>query len=463
MIKPDKYVSLYETNQYDSEEFNKIFRFFAEKLFWEKNKSIENWGEILCLLLSDQFLPSESFLILKTSRKHVYSVASYIGHQTTYKNQKTLKINNPETEKILQKGKIRVLGPLPEGLEQLVDKKSEESKVLLLPFYSYEDFLGVCLLHLDDEPAKEKINLLHQLQDLISASLRSLVNRDTLQKEINQLKAMNDALESSQQAMHENAVKFLQLHKLQTDSIRYAQKIQNAILPTKYTLSKVFDDYFTLYLPKDIVSGDFYWFSQVDYTFLAVVDCTGHGVPGAFMSVIGHTLFNEIVNIKRVSDPAKILSLLHDGVKNALKQDETNNSDGMDVCLIRLERDDDFQLHLTFAGAKRPLYLMRDGQLLKIKGNRESIGGWKNRENIYFKNHELILKPRDILYLTTDGFVDTPNEKRKGFGKTRFQELIIQSAQHPLSEQKELFLNALKYHQKNSPQRDDITIVALKV
>ena len=137
-------------------------------------------------------------------------------------------------------------------------------------------------------------------------------------------------------------------------SIQYAQNIQRAILPVQNQISNLFES-FIIYRPKDIVSGDFYWFTQINNTaFLAAVDCTGHGVPGAFMSMIGNSHLNEIVIEKQITNPAKILTLLNEKIIVSLRQDETANKDGMDVCFISIDLKSN---EITFSGAKRPLYI----------------------------------------------------------------------------------------------------------
>jgi len=163
-------------------------------------------------------------------------------------------------------------------------------------------------------------------------------------------------------ALHNaNAYQMVQSqHKNIQGSIQYAQTIQHAILPLQSNMDK-FLNHFLIYRPRDIVSGDFYWFAvqeagtEHETIFVAAVDCTGHGVPGAFMSLIGSTLLNETVRVKKIDHPASILEQLDEGVMKALKQDKTHNDDGMDVCLCRIERLDDGNYQILYAGAQRPL------------------------------------------------------------------------------------------------------------
>ena len=269
-----------------------------------------------------------------------------------------------------------------------------------------------------------------------------------------------------------------QKNKLETqnnklnDSLTYAENIQAAILPIQSQLKKEFD-VFILYRPKDIVSGDFYWFTQIHengmpspITFLAVVDCTGHGVPGAFMSMIGNRIFNEIIAEKRILEPSKILELLNQYIVEALKQETTDNTDGMDVCLISMEHTENNTKNIRFAGAKRPLYYFskNDGEIKKIKGDRYSIGGInKNKKEKQFTIKGLKLHKGDILYLTTDGIFDQVNNSRKRFSSKRFLNVLNQNTDQSLEIQHSEMEKTLEEFRGNSEQRDDITVLGAKI
>jgi len=244
-------------------------------------------------------------------------------------------------------------------------------------------------------------------------------------------------------------------------SIQYAQNIQRAILPVNNSISKYFEN-FIIYKPKDVVSGDFYWYAKLDdIAFIASVDCTGHGVPGAFMSMIGNSLLNEIVLEKKEKEPAKILSLLNEKVIDALRQDETENSDGMDVCFTAINLKNK---ELIFSGAKRPLiiYNQEKKELEEIKGDRISIGG-KNNKDKEFTSHNVKLNSGDILYLSSDGLSDQNNNERKRFGTSKLKEIIINNISASLKEQKEIIEKELQNFQEKEEQRDDISLIGLKI
>ncbi len=263
-----------------------------------------------------------------------------------------------------------------------------------------------------------------------------------------------------------------------TSSINYGKTIQQAILPMKTNLDKVFEN-FILFLPKDIVSGDFYWYAKVNIEkhksahFIAVVDCTGHGVPGAFMSMIGKSLLDEIILVRKIHKPVTILEELDKGIQTRLKQSQTNNQDGMDICLIKLEKAKETakndtekqEFLLTFAGAKRPLfyYQSNTNKLHEIKGTRRSIGRTNTQFNQFFSSNELIVNNEDVLYLSSDGFVDQSGTERRRFGTPRLLKTLTGIAQKPLEEQKQLLLQTYEVYKQNQEQRDDITILGLKI
>ncbi|MCC5945470.1 MAG: SpoIIE family protein phosphatase [Bernardetiaceae bacterium] len=246
------------------------------------------------------------------------------------------------------------------------------------------------------------------------------------------------------------------------DSIRYAETIQNAILPPASEIQKYLPDSFTLFLPRDIVSGDFYWFkAQGEYLYLAVIDCTGHGVPGAFMSMIGSSLLNDIVSRPQAEPwkPAEILEELNSKVREALRQEDDRNSDGMDICFCRIHAKSG---EILFTGAKRPLYYTDNGTIIEVKGDRKSVGGKQKKKYTPFQNKKVKVPKGEMFYLTTDGFIDQPNETSKRFGTPAFKEKITQIAYLNLNEQHKTLKNSLKEHQKNASQRDDICVIGVR-
>lgn len=260
--------------------------------------------------------------------------------------------------------------------------------------------------------------------------------------------------------------------ELTTNSIRYAKTIQDAILPQHSNMAMHVEN-FVIFRPKDIVAGDYFWFHQVpavghepERVFVGALDCTGHGVPGAFMSMIGTSILNEIVKEKKIYSPAEILHLLNYGVMNALKQGESDNNDGMDACLVLIERHKGQKPKVIFCGAKRPLFYVTPNNniIQELKGDRKSIGGAiRKLREVEFNNQELDMEPGTMLYLTTDGFIDQNAPDRVKFGTRKLHKVIHEANKMSIDNQKVAFERALDDHQGKAEQRDDITLIGVKV
>ncbi len=246
------------------------------------------------------------------------------------------------------------------------------------------------------------------------------------------------------------------------DSLHYAKHIQQAIFPDMNNIRDQLNA-FVIFRPKEVVSGDFYWFQMVDdYSFMAVIDCTGHGVPGSIMSMIGFTQLNRIVKENGIIDPAAVLEHLDQGVKSVLRQEdgERNALDGMDLILVRIEPG---AREITLAGAQRPLYVVsQDGELMEIKGDRRSVGGQPRRHQTHFANKRLSVEPGCCIYLATDGWADQPNEMGAKYGSPRLRGLLKEHAHLAVQQQELCFQQALDHFQGAAQQRDDITLLGIK-
>ncbi len=252
-----------------------------------------------------------------------------------------------------------------------------------------------------------------------------------------------------------------------TDSIKYAKNIQEALLPSLVETEKAFDGCFILYMPKDIVSGDFFWFSQNETTrYIAAADCTGHGVPGAFMSIVGNTLLNEIVEQKKITSPGDILLELHKGVKIALSQSnqDSQRRDGMDIALCAIKRNSNT---IEFSGANRPLWIYRkkDNYALEIiKPNKFPIGGLELEENRTYTNHIVDFYDGDYFYFFSDGFADQfGGPKGKKFMLSNMQKLLFDNLHLPMQEQKQKIKEAFMAWKKDLEQVDDVLVIGIKV
>ncbi|MCK4661821.1 MAG: SpoIIE family protein phosphatase [Bacteroidales bacterium] len=247
-----------------------------------------------------------------------------------------------------------------------------------------------------------------------------------------------------------------------TDSISYASKIQKAIQPPEDFLNKLFPQHFILNIPKDIVSGDFYWIAEHnDKTIVAVADCTGHGVPGALMSMIGISFLNKIVKDLGINDPSEILNHLREQIILSLHQTgkEGESQDGMDISIISFDKKKKL---MQYAGAMNSIFFLRNKDISEIKADRMPIGIFQGIKKPFI-NHEISIKNNDTIYLFTDGFIDQfgGNEGKK-FKSANFKKLIVNIHEKNISEQKQLLQNTLTDWQGNIEQIDDILIIGIR-
>jgi serine phosphatase RsbU (regulator of sigma subunit) len=251
-----------------------------------------------------------------------------------------------------------------------------------------------------------------------------------------------------------------------TDSINYAKRIQEAMLPEQKLRERLFPESFVLFLPKDIVSGDFFWFAEREQlVYAAVVDCTGHGVPGAFMSMIGNAFLNEIVNNLSILEPAAILNELKRKVIQTLKQSEldSNSRDGMDIALICYNKE---TRSISFAGANNPVWIVSNiehaATLEEVKGSKQPIGIY--HVNAPFDNHIINCKAGDILYLLSDGYADQfGGANGKKFKYKPLKEHLMTHASQSMSNQRKALHQTFHQWKGNLEQVDDVLIIGIKI
>ena len=252
------------------------------------------------------------------------------------------------------------------------------------------------------------------------------------------------------------------------DSIKYAKRIQETIIPTEESLkTAITDNLFVFYKPKDIVSGDFYWMKEFnDVVIIGVVDCTGHGVPGAFVSIVGNNGLNRAVNEFGLREPAKILDKLSELTEESFKQSGKEElRDGMDISLIMLNKSDlkkQKEFQLEYAGANNPLWVIREGTLFEeVKANKQPIGKFEARQP--FTNHKIKLKKGDAVFLFTDGYADQfGGANGKKFKYKQLQELIITNNQLKYPFLKSLLAQSFETWKKNYEQVDDVCLMGIK-
>jgi|WetSurMetagenome_2_1015567.scaffolds.fasta_scaffold08279_2 serine phosphatase RsbU (regulator of sigma subunit) len=247
-----------------------------------------------------------------------------------------------------------------------------------------------------------------------------------------------------------------------TDSLIYAQRIQEALLPSEAYFRKHFTDSFIFFKPKDIVSGDFYWIGEKgDKVFIVVADCTGHGVPGALMSMIGILIIEKAINGDNIETPSKILEVLNRGLEKTFSREKNIGTiirDGMDVGLCIIDKS---QKKLIYSGAFFPLYLIRDNSLIEIKGDKIIIG--MNPEGMSYKDQEMDLLEDDILYIFSDGYVDQfGGPENKKFMYRRFRYLLLTINSFPVNDQKSILDENIKTWMGSNVQVDDMMVIGFR-
>lgn len=257
--------------------------------------------------------------------------------------------------------------------------------------------------------------------------------------------------------------KISELYEEVTDSIKYAKGLQEAILPPDEFVKEVMPDSFILYKPKDIVSGDFYWIEKKkDKVYFAAVDCTGHGVPGAFMSIVGYNALNEALRTN--DDPGSILDALNKGISKTLHNNAMGGSttkDGMDLALCSYDAK---TRTLEYAGAYNPLYLIRDGEVNQLKADKFAIGGYYEDASKKYTNHVIQLQEKDYIYVFSDGYADQfGGPKGKKFMYKRFRDYLLTLNGKSMSAQKDFLNNTIEHWKGPLEQIDDILVIGMYI
>lgn len=334
------------------------------------------------------------------------------------------------------------MNQLVDGLKRTTDFANEVGKSNFdYPYtpLSSEDVLGHALVKMRDELAENERILEQKVKERTAEVVR--------QKE--EIERQSEKLE--------------ELYKDVTDSIRYAKRLQDSILPQNSLIERLLPESFVLFKPKDIVSGDFYWVSETDEKILfSAVDCTGHGVPGAFMSLIGANALNQIINEKE-DQPANILNKLNKLSSEALNKSEEGRDkvrDGMDLALCAISKD--FR-SLEYAGANNPLYIVRNGDIIVTKADKFAIASFEEGEQ-HYTNHQFDLKEGDLVYIFSDGYADQfGGVKGKKFMYRQFRELLVSIMDEPMHKQKEILDKKIESWKGSFEQVDDILVIGVRI
>jgi serine phosphatase RsbU (regulator of sigma subunit) len=332
-----------------------------------------------------------------------------------------------------------------EAFDYLRDKSMLIPFILLTGSVS-EEFAVACLkAGMNDYVLKSSLKRL-------PSSIQNILSSNKIKREKVIMEALHMELKKAYDRIAEK-------NKDMMDSILYAKSIQNAMLPDPEKLKIAFDESFIFYKPRDIVSGDFYWFEkQQNKFFIAAADCTGHGVPGALMSVIGIELLNKIINEKRITYPSDILKNLNVGVTRFFNQQENETRDGMDIAVCCI----DFVSNtIEYAGANRPVWLMRNSVIEEIQPTKHPIGG--GAESRYYITHKVPFAKGDRIYLFTDGLTDQFGgfDDRK-IMKKKLKKLLVASRQLSMEDQKAALSDFVTTWKGNNEQVDDMLAIGIR-
>ena len=311
---------------------------------------------------------------------------------------------------------------------------------------------------------KQKEHITLQMEKLKEYSEKLGQQNSILNQQNEEIKTQNEAILSQK-----NQIQLQNEHIL--SGIRCAQTLQNSLVNNYREIKKSFDC-FVYYKPKDIVSGDFYWYKKITKDkipshLILMADCTGHGVSGAMMTMLGVKIISEIVEIEQITNPQEILNMLEKNIQNMYHNEEVSGILGMDIIICLLQKTNDSpesDYNLVFSGAKNPLYIYENGTFSKLNGSKKSIGVQHKSQNLkIFETETIRVSAGTTLYFTTDGFIDQNNHERARFGSARFEDLLKKAAPLELEQQLGIFDETLTEFQGLESQRDDISLLGIQL
>lgn len=304
---------------------------------------------------------------------------------------------------------------------------------------------------------------LSEADDLGHALIKMRDDLEVNERELeNKVKERTAEVVKQKEELEQQSKRISELYTQVTDSIRYAKRLQEAILPPPTTVKKLLPNCFILYKPKDIVSGDFYWMDEKNgKVYYSAVDCTGHGVPGAFMSIVAYNNIQTAFNDPANNTPASILNALNKGITKSLHQKEGNTRDGMDMAICAIEKGKNY---IEYAGANNALYIVRNGQILETKPNKQAIGSYSEGETKDFTNHVIEVQKDDMVYIFSDGYADQfGGAKGKKLMYKKFRQVLIENAALNTYEQQAHLNNYIENWKDKLEQVDDILVIGLRI
>jgi len=434
--------SINSTTHYDTDEhwlFSSLDK-FAEVLYFQEHQDITTWGDFLLQELIPYIHGLQAILYSKIDNELRFT-SSYALDDLSKKGIRLAVTDGLLGEAIRNNEICYLTSPAIHYKPHVSTVSFEVEAVVIIPLAFNRKVCGVLEILFHQRPAQKYINLLQKLSERIAANLNFILIKENLELSHKEIEAKNEHIMAS---------------------IAYAKRIQDAFLPSTFTRNTIFPNSFVIYRPVHIVSGDFYWFSQHDNLKIAcIVDCTGHGIPGAFMSLVGNRLLNEAIINNQLHKPSEIIAWLHRGILQYSQNSEGEIRDGMDLGICVIEYLENEQVRVIYEGARHTLLLTKSNVVERHNSSRLNLGYSKKVFNVHDK--EIMLSKNDMLYFTTDGYIDQSDIYRKRFGVEQFMELIAANHTKSVAEQHHAFVKALEKHSKNSEQIDDITVFGIRL
>lgn len=413
---------------------------FAEVMYFQENQDLATWGDMFLQKLMPFIGGLQAILYTKNNDKLNFT-SSYALDDFSKKTIK-IAIGDGLIGEAVKNNEICYLSDVDIHYQShLSTVNFVIEAIVILPLSFNKNVCGALEILFHKKPEKQYIDLLKRLGERIAANLNIMLIMNRLEDSHREIEIKNNNIMAS---------------------INYAKRIQDAFLPSTMLRLNIFPNSFIIYKPLHIVSGDFYWVSEYEnFKVAAVIDCTGHGVPGAFMSLVGISLLNEAIVQNHILSPELIVAWMHRGIQRRLQTGEDKLKDGMDLGVCVIEYLDNQEVRVIYQGTKHTLFVARNQKVEKYNSSRLSLG---YSENIFdVSNIEIMLKQNDVIYLTTDGYIDQANIKRKRFGSSKFAEVIAQNHTKDMNIQEQIFEETLAEYCKGMAQRDDITVLGIQL
>ncbi|NLR92693.1 7TM-DISM domain-containing protein [Flammeovirga agarivorans] len=354
-----------------------------------------------------------------------------------------------------------------EAIKQMLDMEAKAKETLEAKVVERTLELQEATTELEEktEELETQANQLEIKNEEVTSQAEELQSMNDQMLETNtELEQINEEIAAQRDMMEIKNKKLEVVTKSLQDSINYAQRIQKTILPQNKDFDTLFEDHFIMYRPKHTISGDFYWVTEntkEDKVVLIAADCTGHGVPGALMSVLGGGYLDKIINLKKITSPARILIEMHQNIQSLTSQEDALMNDGMDMGVLVWDRK---EKKVTFAGTHTPLVFVQNNKLFSIKGDRFNLGS--NHKKIQIKEHSIPLTEESSFYLFSDGFQDQfGGDHNKKISIKRLKELILMLSQKPMKVQHDAFIKFFESwkDKNNEKQIDDVLLMGVKI